>query len=194
MEQIKEIIRRFDEVILAKASKVSVEAIENKLADYTQMVEYLNFKEKQTLFENSTNITFKSINESLLEVSNKIDTEIKLAVKKATSYLLNEIKKSTDKGYVNKDTVLDMIWDKVDKIELFTLLEHKSNKNDVETGLKAVDIMHKQIKNVTVILLELLTQFLEPDTSKKSILNFIFLMLNTLKLYYFSTKQINIFY
>ena len=166
IEQTKEIIRRFDEVLLTKASKISFEELQNRLADYTQKIEHLEFVEKEAAFHENTNTSFKNINESLIDLSNKLDIEIKLAVKRATSYLLNEIKKTSDKGYVNKDTVLDMMWDKVDKIELLTLLEHKSNKNDVESGLKAVDIMHKQIKNIVVILLELLTQFLEPDTSK----------------------------
>mmetsp|Transcript_26285 Transcript_26285/g.30402 ORF Transcript_26285/g.30402 Transcript_26285/m.30402 type:complete len:83 (+) Transcript_26285:323-571(+) len=38
----------------------------------------------------------------------------------------------------------------------------------MQSSSKAIDIMHKQIKNITVILLELLTQSLDPETAQRS--------------------------
>lgn len=122
----------------------------------------LNFKYK-------SEVSFNDINSELETISQKVDTEIKLAVKRATSYLAKELKKNDGKGYVNKETVLEMISDKIDKIELENLLEHKSNKTDMATNFKAIDIMHNQIKNISVTLLELITQLVNlesnvPDT------------------------------
>ena len=49
-----------------------------------------------------------------------------------------------------------MISDKVDKIELLSLLEHKANKNDMETNMDSVEVIHRHVQNIITIILELL--------------------------------------
>jgi len=82
--------------------------------------------------------------------------EIAVQTNKAMNHLSNEMKKNSGKGYVNRETVLEMISDKVDKIELLSLLEHKANKNDMETNMDSVEVIHRHVQNIITIILELL--------------------------------------
>ena len=163
MEQTKEIVKRFDEVILEKASKISLEAVDQKFELYVKKEQYEGDHNKISEFQNNTQGSIKDLSSGIEQLTQKVDVEIKLAVKKATNYLSNELKKNSGKGYVNKEAVLEMISDKIDKVELLSLLEFKSNKHDMETNMNAVETLHKQIQNVLVIILEILTNTLDED-------------------------------
>jgi hypothetical protein len=45
---------------------------------------------------------------------------------------------------------------KVEKSELVSIADMKSNKKDTYSNMKAIDILHKQIKHLSVILVEIL--------------------------------------
>ena len=45
--------------------------------------------------------------------------------------------------------------------------ENKANKLDLETQMKAVDIMHKQITTIAVLVVEQLRQNIEMKTESK---------------------------
>lgn len=49
------------------------------------------------------------------QLKERVNKKIKLSMKNATNYLSNELNKSSGKRYVNKEAVLGMIIDKVDK-------------------------------------------------------------------------------
>jgi hypothetical protein len=63
---------------------------------------------------------------------------------------------------------------KIEKDEVLSLLETKSNTQDTSTAMKATDILHKQLKHIIVILIEILrrdlSNFTHPkNTSKKDL-------------------------
>ena len=159
----KEIIRRFDEVLCSKASKISIDEIKSYFEDLIK-TKHSELQYEVLQVQSGVDDRFKNLDQDLVSLVAKVDTDIKLAVNRASSYLTNKLK-TENKGYVNHDTVLDMISDKVDRIELMALLGHKSNKNDLETSWKAVDVMHNQIKNIAVTLLELISQLVDIDAN-----------------------------
>ena len=45
---------------------------------------------------------------------------------------------------------------KVERSEITSLLDFKSNKIDTKINMQAIDILHKQIKHLSVVLIEIL--------------------------------------
>ena len=98
----------------------------------------------------------QEINDDIEEMNERITQEIKSAVNKVGSNLKAELKRNTDKGNINKEIVKRMISSKIDNIEFESKLNLKSNIVDTESNMKSVDILHNQIKNLIVIVLECL--------------------------------------
>lgn len=57
---------------------------------------------------------------------------------------------------VTIEEIESLMSSKVERAELTTALEIKSNKIDTNINMKAIDILHKQIKHLAVILIEIL--------------------------------------
>mmetsp|Transcript_27057 Transcript_27057/g.23902 ORF Transcript_27057/g.23902 Transcript_27057/m.23902 type:complete len:262 (+) Transcript_27057:558-1343(+) len=92
MIQHKSIIARFDEILLTKASKISLETISKNLKNYVLTLDFYKFQSKHNIFENKTSENFTELEDNLNSINKKLDEEIKIAVKKATNYLSNELK------------------------------------------------------------------------------------------------------
>mmetsp|Transcript_27057 Transcript_27057/g.23903 ORF Transcript_27057/g.23903 Transcript_27057/m.23903 type:complete len:222 (+) Transcript_27057:1330-1995(+) len=78
------------------------------------------------------------------------------------------LNKSSNKGYVNKEGVLEIICDKVDKIELESQLDFKSNKSDTETSMNAVEVLHKHNKNIIMLIMEVIMHLIDAEVSYDS--------------------------
>ena len=57
---------------------------------------------------------------------------------------------------LDSNEIKNMISSKVDRDELTVLYDLKSNKLDMEMTMKSVDIVHKQVKHLVVILVEIM--------------------------------------
>lgn len=53
---------------------------------------------------------------------------------------------------------LGLLWSKIEKQEVLSYLESKSNVKDTQETMKAIDILHKQIKHICVILIEIMRE------------------------------------
>lgn len=58
----------------------------------------------------------------------------------------------------NRDSIQAMISNKIDKEEMLSLLEMKSNKNDMNLTQKSLDMLHRQSKHLIVLIIELIRQ------------------------------------
>ncbi len=47
-----------------------------------------------------------------------------------------------------------MLMSKVDKAELEAVIDMKSNKSDTDLAMKGIDILHKQVSHLIVLLVE----------------------------------------
>jgi len=56
----------------------------------------------------------------------------------------------------NPDEIQTMLKDKADKADLNHLLDIKSNKVDTESNMRSIDIIHKQVTHIIVLLVEFL--------------------------------------
>ena len=64
--------------------------------------------------------------------------------------------KNSAANAIKMEDIEDIISTKVERSELVSLLDIKSNKVDTQTNMQAIDIIHKQIKHLTVLLIEIL--------------------------------------
>ena len=156
IEQQKEMIRRFDEILGSKASKFNIDEINVNLRNYLKWE--VHSKTWNTIDKRMESISkdIKDINDDIDEMNERITQEIKSAVNKVGTTLKAELKRNTDKGNINKEIVKRMISNKIDIVEFESKLSLKSNITDTESNMKSVDILHNQIKNLIVIILECL--------------------------------------
>lgn len=94
------------------------------------------------------------------ELNEKIAIEIATAVRKTTKQESNKILQHVQKMTSNQSTSGDtselqkLIDQKADKFQVIDLYDLKSNKADTETNMKAIDIIHKQIRHLIIMLME----------------------------------------
>lgn len=99
----------------------------------------------------------ESLHSNFEKLNELIDSEIKSAVRKGIKDLRNElIMKNSAANAIKMEDIEDIISTKVERSELVSLLDIKSNKVDTQTNMQAIDIIHKQIKHLTVLLIEIL--------------------------------------
>ena len=71
--------------------------------------------------------------------------EIQSSMKKIVFSLNSEMNAKMNKESVSLETVGNMISEKIDRIEFYSSLDLKSNKQDLEWTIKSIEILHKQI-------------------------------------------------
>lgn len=111
--------------------------------------------------------------EVISELNEKISAEITSAVRKITKHesnvimqnVRNMIPKST--GGNDSSELRSMIELKADRIEMNELLDAKGNKVDMVNNMKAVDIIHKQVRHLIILLMENFRVQVETENSNK---------------------------
>ena len=100
---------------------------------------------------------FNSLEKSFKDLSEVVDYEIKSAVRKGIKEVKNELfAKNRSSSTVTIEDVEEMLSSKIERTELEYVLDLKSNKVDTQSNMQAVDIIHKQIKHLTVLIIEIL--------------------------------------
>ncbi|CDW74827.1 UNKNOWN [Stylonychia lemnae] len=163
----QEIVRRFDEVILDKASKQNIRELYKKLDDYVERdlfidykadnnVKFQNFNNKQAKLEESLDYLGKNINKDIIQVVKKEMTQqgIKLQTGLQNPNPIN-LTEGELKGYLES---------KADKVDVIEIRNTKSNKQDTENSIKWIELLHKYIKNVSVLQTEIAKQMQSSST------------------------------
>ena len=155
-----QMIRRFGEVMCEKAQKTSIQEVYNELLKYIKKEEFES--ENQSMIENveSKLQEFDEMKEIINELNEKIKFEIQSAVRKSsktetmkiTQMVQNMIPKSS--GSQDTDVLKKQIDLKADKFDLNQIGNYKSNKVDTENNSKAIDIMHKQMRHLVIMMME----------------------------------------
>lgn len=101
------------------------------------------------------------------DLDGKIDEILQQSVKKAMDQVRYDIQTNRLGGTkVDMDAIQSVLQQKIDKDELLTLLDLKSNSDDTRNALKSIDVLHSQNKHLIVILWELLRQRVTKFTEK----------------------------
>ena len=151
------ILRRFDEILTEKASKQDLREVQNQFQNYTKETEFgylrqgtedriMNVQEK--IFDIEANIEMLGRN---------LSKEIFQAVRRAVNSIgKNQADHDGKSGLTAEETTRLMIHQKAERVELENLIALKSNKVETELAFKWVELVHKQLKQTLVLLIEML--------------------------------------
>ena len=101
-----------------------------------------------------THQQIQGIRDDIEEMNKQFAIEIQSSMKKIVFSLNSEMSAKMNKESVSVETVGSMISDKIDRVEFYSSLDLKSNKQDLEWAIKSIEIIHRQIKNVISLLSE----------------------------------------
>ena len=146
------ILRRFDEVISEKSSKVDLKELEKLVkTSYTPLDKFND--ENEVLNDRISSLSDKNreIEKSIDMMGKNISKDIYSAVRKATANMKaqnntgggDNIAEFGPEGNRNTDDLKSILLTKADKFELETLSLLKANKCDTELSFKWLDLMHK---------------------------------------------------
>lgn len=95
-----------------------------------------------------------------------VEAEIKSAVRQAIEKAKNELKfKYNGSNLVNEEDVKSIIKTKIDRNEVLSYLETKSNVHDAKITMDSIEILQKQLKHLCVITIEIIRQEVGKYTS-----------------------------
>lgn len=177
---LKTIIRRFDEVMTQKASKISLSTVEQQLNTtldakgtvacsccLTELI-FESIADKKVIEENTKAQkelkahVEEELERLMLSVTNlnfTVEKEIRNSVRRNIEKLKSEVQvRYQESNILNEDQIKKLISWKVELPEILSYLEQKSNVKDTEHSMKAIDVLHKQVKHLCVILIEVIRQ------------------------------------
>eukprot|EP00347_Sterkiella_histriomuscorum_P005859 403355004 len=168
MEKNQFIVRRFDEIISDKASKMNIKEVYQHIS---QNVPQLNdFNSANAAHAAKIDESFgkiKHIEEMIDILGKQISKDIYTAVRRATLHLTKQVdgqgQSGGDSGILS-ETFQKQLQNKADRAELLQISNLKSNKQDTEISLRWIDVIHRQLKQLAILV----TEFLKLDVDVKS--------------------------
>lgn len=118
---------------------------------------------------------FEGMKNEISDLNEKIAVEISSSVRKITkqenSKILQQVNatlRNQTQGYWDNTELKKLIDLKADKFSIIELNDLKSNKIDTENNMKAIDIIHKQIRHLVIMLMENFRVQVETETSSRN--------------------------
>lgn len=158
-----------------KANKPDIYRIEQALSDRALLKDFLAFKTKIEGELAQQVAVFDKATKKLDSIHKSIGQDIYLEVKRATSHLKQETKLETTPAQgtspgmsVQSIDVLERsIQMKASRDQVDQLAAQKANKHDVAQQMVSIDILHKQIVHLSVLLVELIKQGVKLQSDSK---------------------------
>ena len=150
MNRNTEIIRRFDEVLLDKASKVSVQEVyeyTTRFLEKAPFMEHLNASEQR---HRGHGEEMERMNDLIQTINENLNRESNVAVKKATTQVVKSMNPNGG-NMLDANEIKNMMSGKVDRDELTALYDLKSNKLDTEMTMKSTTKIKKSSEQVKLI-------------------------------------------
>ncbi|CAI2387629.1 unnamed protein product [Moneuplotes crassus] len=167
----KEIIRRFDEVLLEKASKFSIDQIYTKLQDYTPITKteetamtlkkmirnkendiHLKIQELETDFEDMKDNISSSVGKIAIEIENKVMHHIKL-------------------NFIDREELNSCLNLKAQKEDVECLEMTKADRAVTNDNIVAMNLLFKQLELSVIITVECLKNLLPDPSRSENLLN-----------------------
>ena len=119
----------------------------------------VDYQERKKIYDSGftkVNKEVSDIQETLNSLSNTVSLEIKNAMRKGLDKIKYELTNSGSTNAAEVKHLRDELDEKVSMGELRSMLSFKWNIQDIDTNMKATDILHKQIKHLSVMIVEIL--------------------------------------
>ncbi|CDW86627.1 UNKNOWN [Stylonychia lemnae] len=162
LEKQQIIIRRFDEILTDKASKQNIKEIYQHITLFTESTDFNMFRIQinEKFLENKNKI--KEVEDMIDILGKNVSKDIYAAVRRATQHLSkNQTMGSSPRQNGNdelgfSEEARNILQNKVDRQEFSDQLKSKSNKKDTELTLRWIEIIHRQIKQISILITEIL--------------------------------------
>ena len=102
-------------------------------------------------------------------LSGEDDDEVNVDSKQRVSVQVNR-RNDSQNSDLYEDDILKLMETKVDKTELYEHIKMKTNKSDTEMQMKAIDIMHRMLNHISVIITDILKQQLNQQNETKVVI------------------------
>ena len=173
-ERNREMIRRFDEIMLEKANKSNLTEIYDSLLKFLGKEEFTHFESKcvRDIQHNAEQI--KRIETMIDSMGTEINNEIFGAVKRATLHITSKIgarQEHAQKESVGKELLEQLLEQKADKDEVDALFDMKTNKVDMQNQMKSTEILHNQLKQLLILIVEVIKSLINTNETKNAVLN-----------------------
>ena len=141
-DESKEIIKRFDEVICEKASKIDVTELIKQLKDYVKKDQFLTIYEFKDSVVEDLDLMYTRISDIHKETKEMLQG----MVTKASTELRRQIVSDLGGNPVHVDELKTFLNLKVDKVEFNRCNNLKANKSDFKGITASIDMLRKQLK------------------------------------------------
>lgn len=167
-DQMKEMIRRFDEVLSDKASKSQVAQVQYEAEESFVKKKYwerLQQENKENMVAQQA--TMKMMQESVKTFENNLAQEIDGAVKKGlTKYMVNYEKVlSQFQKFFNQEELQKIIDRKADILLVQDVQEVKANRQEVEECHLLIEGVHERLKHLSIVQVEMARQMVPQKSS-----------------------------
>ncbi|CAI2383280.1 unnamed protein product [Moneuplotes crassus] len=173
LDQTDSIIQRFDEILLTKASKVTLESFRDQLHVFATREQAEANLQRIKKVDDKVKKMILQTNENLNSVEKEISKTLNNSISTIASKVLKEVQFKANMQKFTIEELDGMLQGKVGNAEFANALETKANKNDTTTAMNSIEILHKQNQNICGIIMEALKQaadsFLNTDESEKSL-------------------------
>ncbi|CAI2387835.1 unnamed protein product [Moneuplotes crassus] len=154
-EQAKKILRGFDEVLLEKASKFSINDLQSKLQqlankeEMNDLKQYFNFKFEETrvIIDKLKDIVDENQNDVVGIIGKETESIQKDLKDKIKEYLLSKT--------ISPEEVRTLLVNKADKNEIVEVKTLKADKAEIENGEEKYKLFSKQLQHLAVLVIEL---------------------------------------
>eukprot|EP00347_Sterkiella_histriomuscorum_P010846 403374700 len=167
LEKVQVIVRRFDEIVSDKANKQNIKEVYQHITQYTLNTDFKFIKQQLNEKFNDNQRKIQEVEEMIDILGKNISKDIYAAVRRATLHLSKntsmqiggnggDLENQTGNYSIANEEMKSIIASKVDRQELNEIFQNKSNKKDTELCLRWIEIIHRQIKQISILITEIL--------------------------------------
>ncbi|CAI2359572.1 unnamed protein product [Moneuplotes crassus] len=162
------IIKRFDEVLLDKASKFSINQVYKDIDKLMSKKTYLENKKDLDSRNMEAELKLKELEQEINNVESRIGQEIQSAVEQSEINTLTKLYNKMGGKPIQKEEIIRLIAGKADKTELYGNLKLKIGIEEMDQQKRNLFTLHKYLKHVISFSHELLSNHLFNLTSTEN--------------------------
>mmetsp|Transcript_7921 Transcript_7921/g.7001 ORF Transcript_7921/g.7001 Transcript_7921/m.7001 type:complete len:421 (+) Transcript_7921:205-1467(+) len=155
-EEAKQIICRFDEVLLEKASKFTVDDIERQLKELAQLTQMSELKNYINYKTTDTNMKLNILEEKIQLNQKKVSEMIDFSTQSIQEDLKERIKEFLQARTISPEEVISLLSNKVDKCEILDLDRIKANRTEITNGDEKHKTTKRQLQHLSVLITSVL--------------------------------------
>lgn len=146
------IIQRFDEILWEKASKIHLEEVQNRFANYLTMKEFNEFLKTKTILEKERTDKLADLNSRVDEIIAYTKQLLATSIVKITQDAKNQVLDSLGGKPVEPKELHALLKLKANVDEFELVNKSKASKGDIEVTTSIIEILHSQINHICLIL------------------------------------------